>query len=80
MTEELKESLGAYKIWKNPSKHDESIVYLGEFRPPNGQFHFGPKDLRNLGFGSGNYTVLAPEGDGYPKLFSRWQKVTVPKI
>jgi hypothetical protein len=77
MTEELKEALGNYKIWKNPIKYGESAAYLGEYRPPNGQFFFFPEDLQELGFGPGDYTVLAPEGSSRPKLFSKWQTVTV---
>jgi hypothetical protein len=77
MTEELREALGGYKIWKNPSKRGESVAYLGQYRPPNGQLFFFPKDLRELGFGPGDYTVLAPEESRFPKLFSKWQKVTV---
>jgi hypothetical protein len=30
-----------------------------------------------LGFDSGDYTVLAPEEGNRPRLFSKWQKVTV---
>jgi hypothetical protein len=77
MTEELREALGDYKIWKNPSVRGESVAYLGQYRPPNGQFFFTPKDLRELGFGPGDYTVLSPEESCRPKLFSKWQKVTI---
>jgi hypothetical protein len=79
MTEELRKALGDYKIWKNPSKRDESVTYLGQYRPPNGQFFFFPRDLQELGFGPGDYTVLAPEESPRPKLFSKWQKVTIPE-
>jgi hypothetical protein len=79
MTEELRETLGDYKIWKNPCKRGEAVAYLGPYRPPNGQFFFTSKDLWELGFGPGDYTVLAPEESRRPKLFSKWQKVTVPK-
>jgi hypothetical protein len=79
MTEELKEALGNYKIWKNPSKNGESPAYLGQYRPPNGQFFFFPTDLQELGFGPGDYTVLAPDESTFPKLFSKWQKVTIPE-
>lgn len=79
MTEELREALGDYKIWRNPSMRTEPIPYLGLYRPPKGQFFFTPKDLQELGFGPGDYTVLAPAGARRPKLFSKWQKVTVPE-
>jgi hypothetical protein len=77
MTEELREALGDFKIWKNPSACQEPVAYLGQYRPPNGQFFFTAKDLRDLGFGPGEYTVLAAE-EVRPKLFSKWQKVMVP--
>jgi hypothetical protein len=79
MTEELRKALGDFKIWKNPSKRGEPVAYLGPYRPPNGRFCFSPKDLEELGFGPGEYTVLAPEGSLRPGLFSKWQKVTVSK-
>ncbi len=79
MTEELSEALGDFKIWKNPSNSGEAVAYLGPYRPPNGQFCFAPKDLQELGFGPGDYTVLAPEGSHRQGLFSKWQKVTVPE-
>ena len=79
MTEEMREALGDYKIWKNPSRRGESVAYLGHYRPPNGQFFFTPKDLQELGFGPGDYTVLALEESRRPKLFSKWQKVIVPE-
>jgi hypothetical protein len=79
MAEELREALGRYKIWKNPSVRGESVVYLGHYRPPDGQYFFFPRDLQELGFGPGDYTVLAPEGALHLKLFSKWQKVKVPK-
>ena len=77
MPEGSAEVNNAYKIWKNPSKSDESVSFLGDYCPPTGQFYFTAKDLRELGFGPGNYTVLAPEGSRH-KLFSKWQKVTIP--
>jgi hypothetical protein len=76
MTEELREALGDHKIWKNPSKPSEAVTYLGHYCPPNGQFFFTSKDLRDLGFLPGDYTVLSPE-ESCPKLFSRWQKITI---
>jgi len=79
MAEELREVLGDYKIWKNPSKSGEAVAYLGPYRPPIGQFFFTPKDLQDLGFGPGDYTVLAPEETRRQGLFSKWQKVTVPE-
>jgi hypothetical protein len=77
MTEELKDALGNFKIWKTPSRNGDSPVYLGQYRPPNGQFFFFPTDLRELGFGPGDYTVLLPEESRHAGLFSKWQTVTV---
>jgi hypothetical protein len=77
MAEEVKEAPGDYKIWKNPSGRGESVTYLGQYRPPRGQFVFTPKDLQELGFGPGEYTVLAPRESYRPKFFSKWQKVSV---
>jgi hypothetical protein len=79
MPEELSEALGDFKIWKNPSERGQPVAYLGAYRPPNGQFFFSSEDLQELGFGPGDYTVLAPDGSSRPKLFSKWQAVTVPK-
>jgi len=79
MTEELKEALGDFKIWKNPSKSGEPVSYLGPHRPPDGQIFFAPRDLQELGFGPGDYTVLVPEESRRSRLFSKWQKVTVPE-
>ena len=79
MTEELKSCNPGFKIWRNPSTVDEPVTYLGEYFPPDGSFYFTDKDLRGLGFGPGKYTVLAPEGHYSTKLFSKWQKVTVPE-
>jgi hypothetical protein len=35
-------------------------------------------DLKQLGFESGHYTVLAPSDRPYPNLFSKWWKVVIP--
>jgi len=77
MTEGVSETANLYKIWKNPSRSSEPVLFLGEYRPPNGRYFFTAKDLQELGFGPGNYTVLAPSSSQRPKLFSKWQKVTV---
>jgi hypothetical protein len=77
MTEAVSETPNLYKIWKNPSRSGEPVSFLGEYRPPDGRFFFTARDLRELGFGPGNYTVLAPANSQHPKLFSKWQKVTV---
>ena len=54
------------------------MAYLGEFYPPAGTFYFSPKDLCDLGFAPGEYTILAPEERPFANLISKWQTVTVP--
>lgn len=76
MTEELREPLGNFKVWMNPSSRGGPVAYLGQIRPPNGQFFITAKDLRDLGFPAGEYTVLVPE-EARPKFSSKWQTVTV---
>jgi hypothetical protein len=78
MTEELREILGDFKIWKNPSRSGEAVAYLGSYRPPDGQIFFTLGDLQELGFGPRDYTVLPPEESRHAGLFSKWQTVTVP--
>jgi hypothetical protein len=78
MTEELREALGGFKIWRCPSSGEEPVAYMGQFRPPHGQFFITAKDLRDLGFAPGEYTVLVPE-EFRLKFSSKWQKITVPE-
>jgi hypothetical protein len=78
MTEELREALEGFKVWRNPTKRGEPVAYLGQYRPPNGRFFFIPKDFLELGFGPGDYTVRVPEGSPYAGMLSKWQKVSVP--
>jgi hypothetical protein len=64
----------AFKIWRNPARREEPIVFMGDFYPPEGHIYFTPKDLRELGFAPGAYTILTPEHErhsGSPK----WRKV-----
>ena len=77
MSEGISEAQSGYKIWKNPAGSGEPVSFLGEYLPPNGRYFFTAKDLRELGFGPGDYTVLATSSSQRPKLFSKWQKVTV---
>jgi hypothetical protein len=79
MTEEVAETVEGYKIWKNPANREQSVEYLGEACPPNGQFYFTARDLKELGFGPGHYTIRAPEGEKRHPLFSKWQNVSVPE-
>jgi hypothetical protein len=37
------------------------------------------EDLRELGIGPGEYTVLAPEGFAHSDLLGRWQKVSISR-
>lgn len=79
MAEEMGTEQKGFKIWRNPSKPGEPVVYLGSYDPPRGNFCFTTEDLLDLGFGPGHYTVRLPDDRPYAKLFSKWQKVTVPK-
>lgn len=67
-----------YKVWRNPTQPGEPVKYMGEFFPPAGQCHILGCDLKQLGFGPGEYTVLAPPGRPYAGLFSKWRKVVIP--
>jgi hypothetical protein len=79
VTEELSKLRKGWKVWKNPKGPGEPVEYLGELYPPESQFYFRGSDLRALGLGPGEYTVLAPEGFGHSDLFARWQKVSIPE-
>ena len=76
MTESFGESPGGFKIWRNPSGRDEPIEYMGEFYPSRGRSYFTPRDLSELGFAPGCYTVLIPES-ARGRALSKWQKVSV---
>jgi hypothetical protein len=79
MAEELRKALRGFRIWRNPATRNEPVIYLGIYWPPNGHSFFAPGDLQELGFGPGDYTVLVPEEFRRAKLFSKWQKVSVPE-
>jgi hypothetical protein len=79
MTEELSKLRKGWKVWKNPKGPGEPVEYLGEFYPPESRFCLTGGHLRELGFGPGEYTVLAPEGFSRSDLFVRWQKVCIPE-
>ena len=77
MAEELRTVQKGYKIWKNPASREDSIHYMGEVSPPNGQPFLTGSDLRALGYVPGRYTVLAPPDALHSGLFSKWQTVEV---
>lgn len=79
MSEEVSAKKQGYKVWRNPTRSGEPVKYLGEFYPPAGQDRFLGCDLRQLGFGPGEYTVLAPPDRPYANLWAKWRKVTIPK-
>ncbi len=79
MSDEVSSKRQGYKAWRNPTRPGESVKYMGEFFPPVGQCRILGYDLRQLGFGPGEYTVLAPPDRPHAGLFSKWQKVTIPK-
>jgi len=66
-----------YKIWKNPCCSDDPIQYLGEFYPPGDRPFFLAKDLVELGFGPGKYTVRAPDDRRFARLIPKWHSVRV---
>jgi hypothetical protein len=78
MTEEVSSRKQGYKVWRNPAQPGEPVDYMGEFYPPSGHGYFMACDLKQLGFGPGEYTVLAPPDRPHPELFSKWWKVTIP--
>jgi hypothetical protein len=77
MAEELRTVQKGYKIWKNPVGREDSIHYLGEVHPPNGQPFLTSTDLKALGFAPGRYTVMAPPDAPHSGLFAKWQSVEV---
>jgi hypothetical protein len=80
MSEETEIKPLVHKIWRNPAAHGQPVAYLGEYYPPTGRLIFVAQDLRDLGFGPGEYTILAPSGRRYPKLLPKWQKLSVPGV
>lgn len=78
MSEDLKKVKQGYKIWLNPTLPSDPVKYIGEFYPPEGQDRILGCDLRQLGFGPGEYTVLAPPDRPFASLPSKWRKVTIP--
>jgi hypothetical protein len=79
MAEELRTEQRGFKVWRNPPGPEEPIRYLGEFFPPEGQPFLTGGDLRELGFGPGRYTVLAPSDAPRSNFFSKWQAVVIPE-
>ena len=77
MAEELKTKQRGFKVWRNPTEPGESIRFLGEFFPPDGQFFMTGTDLGKLGIGPGRYTVLAPPNAPHFNFFSKWRTVVV---
>ena len=78
MTEQLRTLSEGWKVWRNPTQPEEGPIYLGEVFPPDGRWCLTGADLRELGFGPGEYTVLAPEQSPHNDLFARWQSITMP--
>jgi hypothetical protein len=79
MAEQLRTEQKGFKVWKNPDGRREPIRYMGEYPPPTGQSTFTVRDLRELGFESGSYTLLAPPHTLRFKRFLKWQTVVIPK-
>jgi hypothetical protein len=71
-------SAETFKIWKNPGKADEPPVYMGEFRPPEGQVGFIARDLVDLGFSEGCYTIRVPKSVRDLYIMPPWQRIELP--
>jgi hypothetical protein len=73
----MEEPREIFKIWKNPAAPAEPPVFMGNFDPPEGQVCFYQRDLKELGFPRGDYTVRAP--DSLRKIYAlpEWQKITI---
>jgi hypothetical protein len=67
----------AYKIWRNPVGPGESPEFKGDFYPPEDQLCFFSRDLRELGFPAGHYTVLVPASVRAIYALPEWQNVQV---
>jgi hypothetical protein len=78
VTEPVSKLSKGWKVWKNPTRPEEGPEYLGEVFAPEDRFCLAGADLRELGFGPGEYTVLAPEQFPHNDMFGRWQSVTLP--
>jgi hypothetical protein len=77
MTEKLSQPTEGFKIWRQPASAEDPVVYMGEFYPPPEQTHFIQRDLENLGFAPGKYTVLIPASVRERYAVDKWQSVTV---
>ena len=77
MAEQLSKVRKGWKIWKNPVDRKASVAYLGEVFAPEETLCITAKDLRELGFGPGEYTVLAPKEFSHQDVFCRWQRVSI---
>jgi hypothetical protein len=78
VTEQVSKLSKGWKVWKNPAHAKEGPTYLGEVFAPEGRYCLTGADLRELGFGPGEYSILAPEQFTHSDLFARWQSVTLP--
>ena len=80
MTEEVENRPKPYKIWRNPDTPGQAVTYLGDYYPPTGRPLFVAQDLKDLGLGPGEYTILAPGGRRFAKLLPKWQKLSVSDV
>ena len=60
MSEDLEMAREGFKIFRNPDSREASPVYMGEYYPPQDRPYFTQRDLQELGFPPGLYTVLIP--------------------
>ena len=73
----MSEKAEAFKIWRNPEGPDDSLGFMGDFYPPEGQGCFYQDDLRALGFPPGHYTIRVPGGVRKRYVSPEWQKIVV---
>jgi hypothetical protein len=68
---------GPYKIWRNPFEAEGPPTYMGEAYAPSGQLCLRTKDLRELGFPSGLYTIRVPEPLVFLYDLPQWETLEV---
>jgi hypothetical protein len=73
----MEDRKGPFKIWKNPLEPEGSPSYMGEAYAPSGQLCLRRKDLRDLGFPPGHYTIRVPESLVFLYDMPRYETVEV---
>jgi hypothetical protein len=73
----MEDRKGPFKIWRNPSDPEGPPFYMGEAYAPSGQLCLRTKDLRELGFPPGDYTIRVPEPLVFLYDLPRWERMEV---